>query len=126
MRIKLSSVITDLFGASGLRILRGLAKGDMDAKQLAALGDDRLKCGPQQLQEALSGNPQPLHREMLGMQLDRLEQIDQQINKIQGLVAEAMKPYQDEVRRLAAVNGFGIDSAQQFIAEVGAKAATFP
>jgi transposase len=44
MRIKLSCVLSDLFGASGLRILHALAEGETDPKKLAALGDDRLKC----------------------------------------------------------------------------------
>jgi hypothetical protein len=57
MRIKLSSVLSDLFGASGLRILRALAGGESDPKKLAALGDDRLKCTDKQLLEALRGNP---------------------------------------------------------------------
>src|ERR1700738_5340638 len=35
MRIKLSLVVTDLLGSSGLRILRALAKGETDPKQLA-------------------------------------------------------------------------------------------
>ena len=37
-----------------------------------------------------------------------------------------MKPYKDAVVRLAEVPGFGIDSAQQVIAEMGATACTFP
>src|SRR5262249_59056221 len=49
MRIKLSSVVTDLLGASGLRILRALAAGETEAKRLVALGDDRLKCTQEQL-----------------------------------------------------------------------------
>jgi transposase len=40
MRIKLSSVVSDLLGLSGLRILRAVAQGDTDPKKLAALGDD--------------------------------------------------------------------------------------
>src|SRR5208282_4903655 len=43
MRIKLSSVVTDLLGASGRRILTALAAGENDAEQLAALGDARLQ-----------------------------------------------------------------------------------
>ena len=38
MRIKLSSVVSDLLGVSGLRILRALARGESDPKKLAALG----------------------------------------------------------------------------------------
>jgi len=40
MRIKLSVVVTDLLGSSGLRILHALAKGETDAKTLALLGDE--------------------------------------------------------------------------------------
>jgi len=125
MRIKLSSVLSDLFGVSGLRILRALADGQTDPQQLAALGDPQLRCTEAQLVEALTGSSQALHQAMLGMHLDRLQQIDEQIAKINQLVAAAMKPYADNVARLAAVNGFGVDSAQQFVSEVGSQAATF-
>ncbi len=38
-RIKLSSVISDLMGISGRRILRAMAQGETSAEKLAALGD---------------------------------------------------------------------------------------
>src|SRR5713101_6573188 len=68
MRIKLSIVVSDLLGASGLRILHALAEGETNPKQLALLGDDRLKCSEEQLVDALTGRPQPMHRQMLGLQ----------------------------------------------------------
>ena len=126
MRIKLSSVVTDLLGASGLRILRALAAGETEAKRLAALGDNRLKCAEEQLLDALTGSSQPMHREMLALQLERLQLIDTQIAKLNHLIAQAMKPQQEAVMRLAEVPGLGVDSAQQIIAEVGAQAGTFP
>jgi transposase len=55
MRIKLSSVVSDLLGASGLRILRALAAGVTAPQKLAGLGDDRLKCSEEQLVDALTG-----------------------------------------------------------------------
>ena len=61
MRIKLSIVVSDLLGGSGLRMLRALADGETDPKKLAALGDDRLKCSEEQLVDALTGRPEPLH-----------------------------------------------------------------
>src|ERR1700740_2100925 len=67
MRIKLSSVVSDLLGASGLRILWALARGESDPKKLAALGEDRLKCSEEQLIDALTGSPQPMHRELLSL-----------------------------------------------------------
>jgi len=126
MRIKLSMVVSDLLGASGLRILRDLAQGETDPKKLALLGDDQLKCSEEQLVDALTGRPQPMHREMLRLQLERLQLIDRQIEELNSLIAQAMKPHQEVVIRLAEVPGLGVDSAQQVIAEVGVQASTFP
>jgi transposase len=125
MRIKLSVVVTDLFGASGLRILHALAQDETDANNLALLGDERLKCSEEQLIEALTGRSHAVHRQMLGLQLERLRQMNEQIATLNTMIAQAMKPYQDAVIRLAEVPGFGIDSAQQVISEVGPTAATF-
>jgi len=126
MRIKLSSVVTDLLGVSGLRILRALARGETDPKQLAALGEERLQCSEERLVDALTGSPQPMHRELLGLQLKRLQLIDEQIARLNGMIARALKPHQEAVARLAEVPGLGVDSAQQVISEVGVQASTFP
>ena len=126
IRIKLSVVVTDLLGSSGLRILHALANGETDAKSLARLGDERLKCTEEQLVEALTGRSHPMHGQMLALQLERLRLLDEQIAKLNSLIAQAMTPYQGTVIRLAEVPGLGIDSAQQIIAEVGVTASTFP
>jgi transposase len=126
MRIKLSVVVTDLLGSSGLRILHALASGETDANKLSALGDDRLKCSEEQRVEALTGRSHPMHRQMLTLQLERLRLLDEQIAQLNSLIAQAMKTHQDAVIRLAEVPGMGIDSAQQIIAEVGATASSFP
>lgn len=125
MRIKLSSVVSDLLGVSGLRILRALAAGETEATRLAALGDNRLRCTEEQLLDALTGSSQPMHRAMLALQLERLHLIDTQIAELSNLIAQAMKPHQEAVIRLAEVPGLGVGSAQQIIAEVGAQAGTF-
>ena len=126
MRIKLSSVVSDLLGVSGYRILRALAQGETDPNELAALGDDRLRCSEEQLRDALSGDPKPLHLRLLALYLDRYRMLVEQIVQLDGLIAAALKPHQEAVLRLAAVPGFGPDSAQQVIAEVAPDAGTFP
>ncbi len=108
MRIKLSLVVSDLLGASGLRILRALAEGETDPKQLARLGDKRLQCTEEQLVDALTGRVQPMHREMLALQRERLQLIDTQIAKLNSMIAQAMKPHQEAVLRLAEVPGLGV------------------
>jgi transposase len=125
MRIKLSIVVSNLLGASGLRILHALAQGETDPKRLAELGDERLQCTEEQLVNALTGRVQPMHRGMLALQLQRLQLIDQQMAQLNSMIAQAMKSHQDAVIRLAEVPGLGVDSAHQIIAEVGAQASTF-
>src|SRR5260370_41074024 len=73
---------------------------------------------------SLTGRSHPMHGQMLALQLERLRLLDEQIAKLNSLIAQAMKPHQDAVIRLAEVPGLGIDSAQQGIAEVGVTAST--
>ena len=125
-RIKLSSVISELLGLSGRRILEAIAAGESDAARLAELGDSRLQCSREQLQDALSGQIQPIHMQLLRLHLERLAMLDQQILELDQMAAAALKKHEDAVIRLAQTPGFGVDSAQQIIAEVGVDAEAFP
>jgi transposase len=126
--IKLSSLVTDLLGASARRMLYALAKGEADPAVLAALADRRLRATPEQLQDALGASRElsPVYRRLLKMALTDLELMEEQINQLDQEIAGLLNEHQNAVQRLAEVPGLGVESAQQIIAEVGAKAATFP
>ncbi len=126
MGIKLSSLLSDLLGVSGVRILGALAKGEADPQKLAALGEASLHCSQKHLIQALTGHPEATHRQLLGLYLDRYQLLGEQINKLDEMIAQAMKPHEKAVTRLAAATGFGVESAQQVIAEVGVDAGMFP
>ena len=126
MRIKLSSVMSDLLGVSGRRILAALAQGETDPVKLAALGDERLQCTQEELVDALTGSPQAIHLELLKLFLQRLQMLDQQISTLDALTARGLKKHEEAVIRVAQIPGFGVDSAQQIIAEVGVDAEAFP
>jgi transposase len=125
-RIKLSSVITDLLGVSGRRILRAMAVGETSPEALAALGDQHLKCGRPVLVDALTGAMGAIHCRLLTQHLDRIDLIDQQIGDLNKLAAAQMRTYQDAVTRLIEVPGIGAEAAQEIIAEIGPEAAAFP
>src|SRR3954452_23824028 len=116
-QIKLSSVVSDLLGASGRRMLRALAEGETDPAQLVKLGDKRLRASDAELKDALSGIPQPIHRELLSLYLARLDLIESHMENLNRMIAEAMKAHQNAVVRLAELPGLGTDSAHQIIAE---------
>jgi transposase len=125
-QIKLSSVVSDLLGASGQRILRALAQGETDPVRLVQLGDKRLRASDAELKDAMSGQPQPMHRQLLSLYLARFDLIESQMASLDKMIAGEMKVHQDAVVRLAELPGLGIDSAQQIIAEIGPQASAFP
>lgn len=126
--IKISTLVSDLLGASARRMLRAIASGETDPATVAALGSPRLHATAEQLCDVLGAatDLHPLYRRLLAMTLAELEVIETHMKQLDGELAGLLRVHQDAVQRLAAVPGLGVDSAQQIIAEVGATAATFP
>jgi transposase len=126
--IKLSSIVSDLLGVSARRMLKALAEGEKKATVLATMADARLRATEAQLCDALSAcaDLNPLYRRLLKMGLEELALIEKQIRQLDQEMANLLRQHQDAVARLAEVPGWGTDSSQQIIAEVGATAATFP
>ena len=126
--IKLSSLVSDLLGASARRMLQALAEGETNPTALATLADERLRATPEQLCDALGActDLKPVYRRLLKMALEQLQFLEQQIGQLDKEMASLLSQHQDAVERLAEVPGLGVDSAQQIIAEVGPTAATFP
>jgi transposase len=126
--IKLSSLVSDLLGASARRILQALAKGEADPAALAALADKRLRATAEQLSDSLGAvrDLKPAYRRLLKMALDQLELLDLQIGQLDQEMAGLISQHQDAVQRLTEIPGLGVDAAQQIVAEVGPTAATFP
>src|ERR1700740_1244133 len=126
--IKLSSFVSDLLGLSAQRMLKALSDGETNPAALAALADRKLHATQEQLCDALGACTElhPVYRRLLGMMLEELRLLDEQIGQLNQEMANLLRRHQDAVERLAEVPGLGVDSAQQIIAEVGATAATFP
>ena len=126
-KIKLATVVSDLLGLSSRRMLEALADGEIDPTALAAMAEPELRATPEQLADVLHAaiTMTALHRKILRLFLDRLDLIERQIQMLRETIASAMQAHQQAIMRLAAAPGFGINSAQQVIAEVGPQAATF-
>jgi transposase len=126
--LKLSSLVSDLLGASARRMLKAIADGETNPAALAALADKRLRATQEQLRDALSACTElnSVYRRLLKMTLEELQFLEQQISQVDHESAGLLSQHTDAVHRLAEVPGLGVDSAQQILAEVGATAATFP
>ena len=126
--IKLSSLVSDLLGVSARRMLKALAEGESDPQVLAARADYRLQAPQSALGDALGACRElnPVYRRLLKAALEELELIEKQMGQLDQEMADLLRPYQDQVHRLAEVPGLGVDSAQQIMAQVGATAVVFP
>lgn len=126
--IKLSNVVSDLFGVSAVRMLRALAKGEREVGKLASLAHGTLRATKAELENALGAcaDLSDVYRRILGLHLQHMDLLDAQIESLGKELSGLLANHQNAVVRLAGIPGFGTDSAQQFIAEVGDTAAAFP
>ncbi|MGA2716843.1 MAG: IS110 family transposase [Bryobacteraceae bacterium] len=123
--IKLSAVVSDLFGVSSWAMLEHIALGVTDAELLAREARGTLRQKQAQLKEALAGRLEPVYRLLLGQHMDQVRLLRRQIEEINQALAEAMKEHLTVLHRLSKIPGIDLYAAQELIAEIGPKAAAF-
>ena len=121
-QIKLSSVISDIFGASGRAMLDALIAGQRNPHELAALAYRNMRAKTSVLQEALTGHFTDHHGFMLGMMLARIDALTAQIGTLTSRIGEAIA----QVAQLDEIPGIGITAAQDLLAEIGTGMSRFP
>jgi transposase len=124
--IKLATVASNVFGASGRRMLRALLDGTLTPEQMADLARGRLRKKMAQLAPALDGRVEEHHRFLLGMQLERMEELEMTIKKLDERIDEKLEPYQDQHKRLTQIPGVDRIGAAVIIAELGVDMTVFP
>jgi len=125
-QIKLSSVISDLFGVSGRDMLDALAAGQRDPKVLAGLARTSMRGKTALLVEALTGFFTPHHGELLAMMLTNIDRLTEQITALDTRIAELVAPFCHQVEQLAEIPGIGRIGAAEIIGEVGVDMTHFP
>jgi len=125
-QIKLSVVISDIFGASGRAMLDALIAGHASPHELAALARGKMRAKTSALQEALTGHFTEHHAFMLGMMLDRIDALTTQIATLTARIEQAIAPLAAQVAQLDEIPGIGTTAAQDLIAEFGADMSRFP
>jgi transposase len=124
-QIKLSSMVSDILGKSGRRMLDALIQGIDDPAELASLGDGRLHASKEQLADALSGQLTKIQRIVLQLHLQQIDHIERQIADLDQALAAALAQHQDAIERLCEIPGVSVRTAQHIIAETGPRAEVF-
>ena len=125
-QIKLSAVISDIFGKSGRDMLEALIAGQRDPWVLADLARGSMRGKKGVLQEALTGHFRDHHGYLLRMMLDRVDQLTGQIEALTGRIEQVIAPFAHQVAQLDEVAGIGRTGAQELIAEIGVDMTRFP
>jgi len=123
--IKLSSVASDVFGVSGLLMLKALAKGEATPQAMAELAKRKLRSKIPQLELALEGRMEEHHRFLLQMQLDRLEAVSHDLTVLEQRLQEKLKPYTVQLALLDEIPGVDWTLAAVIIAELGVDMSVF-
>lgn len=117
--IKLASVASDVFGASGLRMLHALIEGKSSPTQMAELAKGRLRHKLAELQLALEGSVEDHHRYLLKMQLGQLQQVEEMLASLDQHIEQKLEPYRAQHTRLMTIPGVNWYVAAVLLAEVG-------
>jgi transposase len=117
--IKLASVAADVFGVSGMRMLRAILDGEKDAAKLASMALGRMRKKRPELALALDGRLQEHHRYLLGMQLGRLDAAEADLISLDKLIDAKLQPYREAHQRLMEIPGVDRVVAAVTIAELG-------
>ncbi|OHV63101.1 transposase [Pseudofrankia sp. BMG5.36] len=125
-QIKLGTVASDMFGASGRSMLAALVAGERDPKRLAQFARTRMRRKIPDLEEAFVGEFTDHHAYLLRRMLARIDATTADITDLEKKIEAAVAPYADLVARLDEIPGIGPDSAHVLIAEIGADATRFP
>lgn len=117
--LKLAGVATDVMGVSGRAILEALLSGQTNTEQLAELAKGRLRKKIPQLKQALAGRFREHHRFMITEQLSHIDYLDETIERLNGEVAERLRPFHRELELLDTIPGINRRIAENLAAEVG-------
>jgi transposase len=124
--IKLDSVVSDVMGLSGRKMIEALIAGESDPERLAQLAHRRIKARPEVLREALRGRVTRHHRFLLRLHLQQVDAINAAIEQIDQEVDQHVEPFRTTVLLLTTIPGIDELSACVILAEIGRDMSRFP
>lgn len=117
--VKLGSVVSDVFGATGRVILSELAENRTDAVTLANLAKGSLKNKKSELALSLESSFSAHDAKLLKLQLQLHAQLEAKRKQIETELDEISKPYEQLIARLDQVPGLDRDVTLAILGEIG-------
>lgn len=124
--IKLSSVLTDVFGESGKHILEDLSHGVSDPKKLIEHVVGRVKHSKEDFIRALTGRLTTHHSFMIRQSLDHICAMGGIIENIEQEIESLTLKHSKEIKLLQTIPGVNETAAAIIMAEIGTNMDQFP
>jgi len=124
--IKLSSVASDVLGASGRAMLEAIASGSDDPEALASLAKGRLRSKQTELKQALRGLTGAHQRLLIWSLLRQIDFLADEIGALDTEIADRMAPCEEAIQRLDLIPGVGRRTSEELLAEIGTDMTRFP
>ena len=124
--IKLSSVVTDLMGATGRGIVEALISGEDSPERLSWKVRGSLRKKERLIKESLKGCFSDFHRIMLESYYRQYQFLTSEIVAFEERIAKAMEPYGAQVNLLISIPGIDRMVAWHLLAELGMDVTVFP
>jgi transposase len=123
--IKLASVVSDVFGVSGMLMLKAIIDGQPTPEQMAQLARGAMRKKIDLLVPALEGRVEEHHRFILHLQLRRLEHADADIAELDARIDLKLEPYGKQHQLLKEIPGIERTLAATLLAELGTDMTVF-
>lgn len=117
--IKLSSVLSNVDGAVGTKIINAFIEGKTNIEELMQYYHGKMKATKEEFRKALQGKITAHHRFMLQIHKDSIAEKERIIERLDTQIEEATKQYQVEIELLQTIPGVGKSSAITIISETG-------
>jgi transposase len=125
-QIKLSAVVSDIFGVSGREMLAALLAGERDPRVLAQLARARMRAKIPLLEQAFVGHFTEHHAFLLRTMLARIDEASADIAAVEARIEQLVAPFARAVDKVAEIAGLGVIAAQAILAEIGIDMTRFP
>jgi transposase len=117
--IKLSSVLSDIFGKSGRHIIDGLLNGMDLEKILESIPSKRVRENKEEIRGIIQANLSPSQIFLLRSHLNMIDSITKQIEEIDAMISDQIFSRNDDMRIALSMPGMGFVSASTILAEIG-------
>jgi transposase len=124
--LKLTTVMSDVMGASGRAMLRALMEGTTDPVVLADLARGRLRAKLPALQRALHGRFRGHHAFLIEQILAKIDYLDEALDRLTSELDRRLVPFEPTLAALDTIPGIDRSGAICLIAETGGDMTRFP